>query len=169
MPSAKPPRERGRILELPERFWNKVVITPTCWIWTGGRSHKYGAFAWNGYAEAPHKLTYRHFTGPIPDGPGRIEIHHLCENPLCCNPAHLVALTLGEHLDIDGRRELFRQRFLSKVAQRTNCAQGHAYTPENTYIFVGENGFPKRLCRICRARAARDFRRRRREDKEQMR
>ena len=25
-------------------------------------------------------------------------VHHICKNPFCCNPAHLVKMTIKEHL-----------------------------------------------------------------------
>lgn len=36
-------------------------------------------------------------------------------------------------------------------AAKTECPQGHEYTPENTYVHVGKDGYTRRHCRVCRA------------------
>ena len=43
-----------------------------------------------------HRLVNADAHGPIPEG---VEVHHLCENKLCCNPgpAHHERLTKPEH------------------------------------------------------------------------
>jgi hypothetical protein len=72
-----------------EQFWNNVTMgSPTeCWLWqkcanTSGYGRLYlGEVAWSA-----HRLAYTDKVGPIPDG--KI-VCHTCDNPLCCNPAHL--------------------------------------------------------------------------------
>lgn len=41
-----------------------------------------------------HRWMYEHVYGPIPDG---LHIDHLCMNKMCCNPAHLEAVTNEEN------------------------------------------------------------------------
>lgn len=89
-----------------------------------------------------HTVAYEHFVGPVPPGKG---LHHLCENPACANPAHLIPLTPEEH-----------KRF--HAAQITHCPQGHPYDEENTRI----RPTGARACRACgrgRMRAMRAARR----------
>jgi hypothetical protein len=42
--------------------------------------------------------------GPVPEG---LELDHLCENPPCCNPAHLEPVT---HAENNRRAAQARQR-----------------------------------------------------------
>jgi len=36
--------------------------------------------------------------------PSELAIHHACENKACCNPAHLVLLSFGDHVREHARR-----------------------------------------------------------------
>ena len=84
-----------------ERILAKVTITDTgfilddkpspCFEWNGsdsgtGRGGGYGRMSLNGQTVAVHLVVYTHFYGYIP---GKKQIDHLCNNRLCCNPAHL--------------------------------------------------------------------------------
>lgn len=96
--------EQGRMnLTLLCRFMSRVerqtevtsrhVDTP-CWLWTGGKcSSGYGnLMAGSAGPQATHRLSFRHFVGPIPDG-GPTEhgwcVLHRCDTPACVNPEHL--------------------------------------------------------------------------------
>lgn len=43
-----------------------------------------------------HRLSYRHFKGPIPRGR---QVCHACDNPPCCNPDHLFVGTRRDNME----------------------------------------------------------------------
>ncbi len=79
------PRQRKRCGE--EWFWKRVDKTGDCWRWTGRcRLDGYGVVTWCSVDVGTHRLAYSLAHGPI--GPGQV-VRHKCDNPPCCNPAHL--------------------------------------------------------------------------------
>lgn len=109
-----------------------------CWEWTGTlQKNGYSAFYCNGKIVRGHRWSYEHFTAPMPQGK---EIDHLCRNRKCVNPSHLEPVTRKENM---------------RRAMRFHCVNGHAFTPENTYMHDG-----KRYCRECRRIRVRAYRRR---------
>lgn len=78
-----------------DRFWAKVDVRgpDECWEWTGARHGKpdrdgrrYGVVKRGGRPRSAHRFAYEDTVGPIPAG---LHILHSCDNPSCCNPAHL--------------------------------------------------------------------------------
>jgi len=67
-----------------------------------------------------------YFCDKIQDG---YDIHHICRNKLCVNPAHLQAVSKKEH---------------GKLDLKTHCLRGHEFTESNTY-----RNNNKRYCREC--------------------
>lgn len=103
-----------------------------CIEWTGPTNGVgYGVVALRGHRFYTHRLSYTEAFGPIPDG---LVIDHLCKNTLCCNPAHLEAVT----------QQVNTQR--GSTGQKTECKSGHAFSEENTYISLQG----ARSCRTCR-------------------
>jgi hypothetical protein len=65
-----------------------------CWLWTGRKNRDgYGVVRISGKKELAHRAAYRATFGDIPTG---LSVRHCCDNPPCCNPAHL---RVGTHAD----------------------------------------------------------------------
>jgi hypothetical protein len=79
-----------------------------CWLYDG-KTDTYGKTTLSRggvtYHITVHRFVYETLVGPIPDD---TELHHTCETPGCCNPAHLLPVTSSEHKSIHG--ELRRKR-----------------------------------------------------------
>lgn len=74
-----------------------------CHLWTGptsgtGRGGGYGRMSLDSQTVAVHIVTYTHYFGFIPS---KKQVDHLCNQRLCCNPAHLELVT---HLTNQRRR-----------------------------------------------------------------
>lgn len=95
----------GRPANTPEVLWSKVDKRgeDECWPWLGFRNHDgYGRTWINNYGYFAHRVIYNLAH------PNVIELNapkstdssgfllHTCDNPICCNPKHLV---VGTHAD----------------------------------------------------------------------
>lgn len=83
---------------LADRFWSKVDRKgeDECWNWSAAVRRKdegYGAFWMNGRHRPSNQVAYELSAGPVPCG---MVVCHSCDNPRCCNPAHLF---IGTNLD----------------------------------------------------------------------
>lgn len=121
------------------RFWAKVDVTESCWLWTGSRTgFGYGNFyAVPGSPVPAHRMAYELMIGPIPPG---LQLDHLCRVRACVNPDHLEPVTKDEN----------NRRGFSPTAQnarKTHCSHGHEFTPENTY--TPPKRPTHRYCREC--------------------
>lgn len=79
-----------------ERFWRRVDVgePDECWFWMMRLdSNGYGHMSIRAKHCAAHRLAWEFTNGPVPDG--RWVLHH-CDNPPCCNPAHLY---IGHHAE----------------------------------------------------------------------
>lgn len=80
--------------EIKARFWSKVATTDnpdSCWKWLA--TGAYGGFRIGRKMYMAHRIAYFLIKG---EDPGAMELLHSCDNPKCCNPAHL---SPGTHLD----------------------------------------------------------------------
>jgi hypothetical protein len=82
------------------RAWLEERYTPEpntgCWLWLMRCDKKgYGVafFGENRGGQLAHRVIYREFVGPIPDG---MFLCHKCDTPCCVNPAHMF---IGDNTD----------------------------------------------------------------------
>lgn len=130
-------------LPVEERFWSKVATKgpDDCWEWGAGiGANGYGKFRLSDPRReaGAHRMAWALAKGAeVPEG---LCVLHKCDNPPCCNPAHLFLGTKGDNNR--DRAEKGRTRSWNKA--KTHCSKGHAYDSGNTYRF--RTG---RYCRAC--------------------
>jgi hypothetical protein len=73
--------------------------------------------------------------------PGKLWALHSCDNPPCCNPAHLFLGTSQDNVT----DAVTKGRMV-----KPTCRRGHPRTPENLYLWTGPKGYPFRICIPCR-------------------
>ena len=79
-----------------EDFWVYVDKTEHCWNWTGGKDYDgYGQWAWGMKNIRAHRFSMKLAGKEIPAG---MISRHLCNNPSCVNPEHIVAGTQKENI-----------------------------------------------------------------------
>lgn len=109
------------------RFWRKVKITKPaeCWEWIASRftakKEQYGCFHIGKRTLTASRVAYAIGYG---EEPGRSSVLHKCDNPPCCNPAHLY---LGTQAD-NGRD--MRERGRARGAPRYGSANASAKLTE---------------------------------------
>lgn len=136
-----------------DRFWSKVSVGSTCWIWTAYRDrHGYGRFSvggrQGGMLQAHDVSFWIHHKRPPSLG---MHLDHLCRNRGCVRPDHLEEVTPSENAKrgIAGEVNAQRQRSI------THCPQGHPYDSENTSYHSGG----RRRCKACMRAGAKARRR----------
>jgi len=72
-----------------------------CWPWMRGKgTHGYGAFPLHGKMIKAHRMAFYLAYGWLPawQRPEALSVCHKCDNPVCCNPAHLFVASHVENV-----------------------------------------------------------------------
>lgn len=91
-----------------ERFWRYVHRRQDhqCWPWTGSVMVRggYGQLNDRKRLLKAHRLSWELHFGAIPEN---LLVRHMCHNPICCNPSHLLPGTAKDnHLDMQNARRM---------------------------------------------------------------
>lgn len=129
------------------RLFSKIRIDPSngCWIWTAALMNGYGTVWINGRQERSHRVMWAWLVGPIERGLNAsipVLDHYVCENPLCCNPAHIRLVMNVENLRRTGSISAVNRR-------KTHCKRGHALP-----CYPNRRDCVGRQCPVCRAQVA---------------
>jgi hypothetical protein len=128
------------------RFWARIQEEPNaCWPWLGRLDDRpdqgYGMFTLCTRPYRAHRIAWELSNGR------ELDTHtfacHRCDNPPCCNPAHLFPGTVS-----DNNRDTAAKGRHGR-ANATHCPRGHPYSGDNLRIDEG-----RRRCVICRRRTA---------------
>jgi len=135
-----------------QRFRAKFIADEDtgCWNWTACKQPTGYGNMWNGQrVEQAHRIAYRLFCGPIPEGR---EIDHVCRKRGCVNPDHLRAVTHRENMRVS-------DTVMGRNAAKLFCKRGHPFSGQN--LFISKSG--ARQCRTCINMHARNAKRRRKD------
>lgn len=98
MMSINKPGPKQTIENSVKRFWSKVDMSSGrfgCWPWIAAKKEKgYGSAYFMGKTIRSHRLAYQLEFGSVPNN---LLVCHLCDNPACCNPWHLVPATAKQN------------------------------------------------------------------------
>lgn len=119
---------------LEERFWSKVDRTDlfSCWEWQASTNQ--GSIGYGQITERvdgkvsflyAHRVSWVMANGPIPDGS---QVLHRCDNPKCCNPAHLYLGTAADNMADKAARGRSRSRLKPEQVLKIVELHGSGWT-----------------------------------------
>lgn len=88
-------------------FWEYVDKKgpDECWNWLGHKTKDgYGRITAERQNWWTHRLAYESAKGPLPPWSPDNEVQHSCNNPSCCNPAHLWLGTRADNMKTAGEQ-----------------------------------------------------------------
>ena len=135
-------------------FWSRVERGHPldCWPWMGYRLPSgYGILRWEGGKEYAHRVAWLISGRQLKSG---LVIMHSCDNPPCCNQAHLRQGTSSDNTKDAIAKGRFKQHRNERQRQHSAfCKHGHSIAETGRY----DSGH----CRACnRKRNRRDYKRR---------
>lgn len=83
-----------------QRFWKRVAIKgpDECWEWQGPcNGSGYGNIGFTDLSTTTHRISYELANGAV-GNTYTVCILHRCDNPPCCNPAHLFIGTRADNI-----------------------------------------------------------------------
>jgi len=135
-------------MSLEDRFFQKVLKTDSCWLWTGGiATQGYGVFRVDGKSVSAHRHSYKIHKGEIPDG---MHVCHSCDVRNCVNPDHLWVGTATDNMQDMIKKG--RQCAANKKQER--CKHGHSFEIDGHRVYVYK-GRSWRICLTCKKAANR--------------
>lgn len=153
-------RPVGTRTPLSVRLWRKVDTSAgpsACWPWTGSRIQVDGKL-WYGQIQdgglpgvsrsskliGTHRAAWIVTNGPIPDD---AHVLHRCDNPPCCNPAHLFLGTpLSNVADMIEKGRARMEGTKPTLVQFTCEFCGREVTVPKTQLYAGTRRFCSRSC-----------------------
>lgn len=81
----------GKAIPLETRFWRKVAKgdDASCWEWQGYRLSKGYGWVSTPLGNRAASRVAAYLAGLLKDLSSPLQVLHRCDNPPCCNPAHL--------------------------------------------------------------------------------
>lgn len=123
-----------------QRFHARVVKgqADECWPWIGRRDpNGYGRLDYEGRPQSAHRIAYLLANGELrPD----MAVCHACDNPPCCNPAHLWAGTQG-----DNARDMFAKGRNAVIPPRRGEASSKSKLTAAEVIDIFKSAEPNRV------------------------
>lgn len=113
--------DRAHLRDRPPVFWSKIQqgVPEECWEWQASRlARGYGHLKWGGRYRPAHAVAWE-LVNDVCVLPGFCVLHR-CDNPPCCNPAHLFLGTKGDNAadrDTKGRTTRGEQTSQAKLKE----------------------------------------------------
>jgi len=120
-------RNNAKRKSIDSRFWEKVKKRKnSCWEWTGAKDGRgYGILSSDkGRSLSPlkaHRVSWKIHFGDVPKG---LVVCHLCDNPECVNPDHLVCGTQKANMVDASRKNRLNQNSLKNLVPGSAGAIG---------------------------------------------